>query len=79
MFQNIERISRSILWLALAFMLVAVPIGMAKSDKSNAALQTELKKAEMKIVELSKPQPKGPTRFSWKKSPIDSRVCTGLV
>jgi len=68
MVEKIERIARTALWFVLALVFIAIPIGVvkARSGESSAVadVKAELKKAEDRIADLSKP--KGLTVFSPK-------------
>lgn len=60
MTEKVERIARTALWITLALVFVAIPIGVAKSQSNESAARAEakaeLKKAEDKIAELTKPK-----------------------
>lgn len=60
MTEKVERIARTALWITLALVFIAIPIGVAKSQSGESAvraeMKAELKKAEYKIAELTKPK-----------------------
>jgi hypothetical protein len=75
MIDNVERIARTALWIALALAVIAVPIGVFRNQSAEAALRAEwkiaeaalrveLKSAEEKLAEMSKP--KEPALFPLK-------------
>jgi hypothetical protein len=59
---RLEKLGRLFLWLAIASVLVGVPIALAQQRRGEAELREALQKAEAQLAEALKP--KKPVRLS---------------
>lgn len=68
MFEKIERVSRSVLWITLSIATIGISIGVLRIKSEVESVRKEmgndLKKASDTIAELSKP--KAPTRLKYE-------------